>query len=658
MAVEKMVLLNLVGSLEHEHQILEQLVLCETIHLDMENQDISDHSYMVHEYECMVPQYDLPMQQDDSILEAKYTDMETKLKVVAEGIDVRLRASKKIDVKHYGIEQAERDLDVLIESIGSSLDLITIRRDRIKELEKFKENVLCFREQDLNFNQLDNLKYFGYRIGMLARENTTQIRKNYENISAVVLKIGNKDEAKEDIYLIIYPTQFEEETTRLLKSLNWVELNLPEGVLGDGSNILKELNDKIEVIQNEISVLEKATQKNKEEKEHLINRIYTRVRLEQHIIEMKKELIHGNNLFVLSAWISARDREKVEERIGNVTEKFVVITKDDHAIDKQIMPPTKLKNNWLFKPFETVVKLYGLPSYREIDPTPFLAITFCLMFGIMFGDIGQGFIYFMAGVLFYKKNEIVGGVLTRLGSFSMIFGCIYGSFFGLEKHELPWLPSLIGSPLSTENIPRILLLGVIFGVVVLTVSFVIGIVNALRRGDIEEGIFGKNGIVGYIFFMGLIFTIVCLTGIIPVPVWVPIIVMVVMLLIMVFKEPLANLIIHKKAFIHGDTSSYFVESSFEGIETILSALSNAISFIRVGAFALNHAGLFMAFLVMSQMTDNILLKLIILLLGNLLILTLEGLVVFIQGLRLQYYEMFSKYFKGDGIEYKPVRLDD
>lgn len=658
MAVEKMVLLNLVGALENEHKILEQLVLCETIHLDMENKDIFDHSYMVREYECMVPQQEAIVQLDDSALETNYQEMEDMLRTVADGVGIELKATNRIDVRNYSIAQAAKDLAILRENIGGNLDLITTRRTRIKELEKFKENVLCFRDRNLNFTQLDNLRYFDYRIGMLARENTIQIRKNYENISAVVLKIGNKDQAKEDIYLIIYPKQFGDETSKLLKSLNWIELNLPEGIVGDGEQILKDINEKIQSIQNEIIVLEKATQNNKEEKQLLLNRIYTRIKLEQKVLELKKELIHGENLFVLSAWIAARDKERVEEHIAHITDKFVIITKDDHAIDKQIMPPTRLKNNWLFKPFETVVKLYGLPSYREIDPTPFLAITFCLMFGIMFGDIGQGLVYFLAGVFLYKKNEVAGGVLTRLGLFSVIFGFIYGSLFGLEKHELPWLPSLIGSPLSTENIPRILLMGVIFGVVVLTVSFVIGVINALRREDIEEGIFGKNGIIGYLFFMGLIFSIVCLTGIVPVSVWVPISVMVITLIIMVFKEPLANLVIHKKPYIHGDRTSYFVESSFEGIETILAALSNAISFIRVGAFALNHAGLFMAFLVMSEMTESLVLKFIILLLGNILILTLEGLVVFIQGLRLQYYEMFSKYFKGDGIEYKPVKVED
>ena len=259
----------------------------------------------------------------------------------------------------------------------------------------------------------------------------------------------------------------------------------------------------------------------------------------------------------------------------------------------------------------------------------------------------------------YKKNETVGGVLTRLGMSSIVFGFVYGSIFGIETIPILEEIALVqGGPLNEANIMPILLAGIILGVVVLTVCFGIGIINTLRRGEIEQGVFGKNGIVGYLFFMGLMLTAVTITKVIPVSVFVPISVMVITLIIMVFKEPLTHLVQGKRPLIKGDKTSYYIESGFEGIETILSALSNGISFIRVGAFALNHAGLFLAFLVMSRMTDNIILKFIILLLGNLLILTLEGLVVFIQGLRLQYYEMFSKYFKGDGIAYHPVKIEE
>jgi V/A-type H+-transporting ATPase subunit I len=354
--------------------------------------------------------------------------------------------------------------------------------------------------------------------------------------------------------------------------------------------------------------------------------------------------------------VTETDKISVEESIGTVTNKFVITEKKANEMGGQVKPPTKLKNNWFTKPFELIVKMYGMPSYNEIDPTPFLAITFCLMFGIMFGDIGQGFVYFMAGLIIHKKMESAGSLVMRLGGSSIVFGFVYGSFFGLEQTEIPWLPSLIGRPLDPKNIPMILISGVVIGVVFLTISFIYGIINALRRGDVEEGLFGKNGLFGYLFFISLVFTGVAITGVINLPVIVPIIVLLLSLVIIILKEPVANLVLNKKPLIYGGVGSYFTESIFEGVETVLNALSNAISFIRVGAFALNHAGLFLAFLVMSEMTTNIVLKIIILFLGNVLILTLEGLVVFIQGLRLQYYEMFSKYFQGDGIEYDTIKL--
>jgi len=130
------------------------------------------------------------------------------------------------------------------------------------------------------------------------------------------------------------------------------------------------------------------------------------------------------------------------------------------------------------------------------------------------------------------------------------------------------------------------------------------------------------------------------------------------LLTMFLKTPLDNILLRRKPLLNESVGAYFTESFFEAFETVLTALSNAISFVRIGAFALNHAGLFLAFWALSEMMPNFILKLTMLILGNLLILTLEGLVVLIQGLRLEYDEMFSKYFQGEGVDFRPVRICD
>ncbi len=655
MAIEKMKLLSLVGALDEEYAILQELVLCEKVHLNLSHSEAYDNNYLMHQYESMLSSNGSVKEENYVELESRYYNILSNLENMATDLELPIHLIKE-DIKTYTRQQAIEDFDKMYQSIGPNIEAISEKREQMKTLETLNQNFSCI-DKKINFTELNHLNYFKYQVGMLSRDNRIHIKRNQENISALIFEIGEIEASREDIYIIFYLKEFEEETEKLLKSLNWIRLELRTDLEGEVISCRKENEGKIEILKKQIERLEKNIFENRGELVLLLNKIYTRMKLELKIIELKKQVFRGNNVFVLSAWIRAKDYRRLDERIGDVTDKYVMMAKKPNELGQDITPPTKLKNNWFFRPFELIVQLYGLPTYHEIDPTPFLAITFCLMFGIMFGDVGQGFIYFLAGFLISKKVEVAGGILKRLGATSMIFGFIYGSVFGLE--DLPFISDIAlvqGGPLHKPNIMPILIVGVAFGVAVLTVSFLMGIINALKRRDLEQAFFGKNGIAGYLFFIGLISVALCLVKVIPIPIYVPVLVMLLMLVVMVFKEPLAHLMEGKRPLIHGDKGSYFIESGFEGIETILSTLSNAISFIRVGAFALNHAGLFMAFSVMAGMVPGILLKIIILVLGNVLILTLEGLVVFIQGLRLQYYEMFSKYFGGDGVAYEPIKL--
>uniref|UniRef100_UPI0023A8C0D3 V-type ATPase 116kDa subunit family protein n=1 Tax=Tepidanaerobacter syntrophicus TaxID=224999 RepID=UPI0023A8C0D3 len=132
--------------------------------------------------------------------------------------------------------------------------------------------------------------------------------------------------------------------------------------------------------------------------------------------------------------------------------------------------------------------------------------------------------------------------------------------------------------------------------------------------------------------------------------------LIVFLVLMVLKQPLANTIMHTSKLYNSSPTDYYIEEGFGVIETLLSMMSNTISFIRVGAFALNHVGLYMAFATMGEMMGSKVGNIVMLVIGNIVIIGLEGLIVFIQALRLEYYELFTKYFRGDGIEYKPVRV--
>ena len=659
MAIQKMEFIRIVGSLDDMHEVLEKLVLSEKLHFDFEGAEAYDSSFIIHEYESLMTDPSTYTKEDFDEIEAQCASMEQILEYLCKGLSVEPVIDKEsLADSHYSIEDARTDLKKLMELMDAKIAEINRKKGAISQFRQFREMINSITYRDVDFKDIEGLNYFDYEIGSLSKENRMRLRRNYENISAVALNIGTIKNSTEDIDIIIFPKQFREETSKLLKSLNWVKLEIPEGISGNVSQMIRQTDAKIRTLQNEVDELSVVLHENREETRVLLNKIYTTIKLEERVLRLERDIVYGQNTFVLNAWIIKGDRKEVERVLSQHLPKLIIEIKNPDELERQVTPPTQFKNSFFTRPFEKVIRLYGLPAYNEIDPTPFVAITFCLMFGIMFGDIGQGLVYLLAGMLIIKRRPGIGHLLTRLGGSSIVFGFIYGSLFGLEQAELPWLPSLTGRPLDPKNIPMILIAGVIFGTVTLTVSFVLGIINAIRRGNIEEGIFGKNGLAGYIFLMGLIFSVVAVTGIIGLPVGLPLLAMLVSLVLMMAKAPLANLILNNRPLIHGTVGAYLTESVFEAVETVLSTLSNAISFIRVGAFALNHAGLFLAFLVMSEMTENIALKIVILVLGNILILTLEGLVVFIQGLRLQYYEMFGKYFQGGGVAFNPAKINN
>jgi V/A-type H+-transporting ATPase subunit I len=233
-----------------------------------------------------------------------------------------------------------------------------------------------------------------------------------------------------------------------------------------------------------------------------------------------------------------------------------------------------------------------------------------------------------------------------------VFGFFFGSVFGKEDIIKP----ILFHPM--ENINTVLLGGVAIGVLFTTISFIYSLFNAVKRKDIEEGIFGKNGLAGIMFYWIILLTALSIYNqngtVVPIPLIVA--VLCILLGFTVVKHPAANLVKGQRPLYSESMRDYYIESGFGAFETLSSMVSNTISFIRVGAFALNHVGLFIAFLTIADMIKGGVGGVIVLIIGNIIVICLEGMVVFIQGLRLEYYELFSKYYTGSGIEYNPVKI--
>jgi len=248
----------------------------------------------------------------------------------------------------------------------------------------------------------------------------------------------------------------------------------------------------------------------------------------------------------------------------------------------------------------------------------------------------------------------IAGIGIMCGASSIVFGFLYGSIFGNEEVLTP----LYANPM--RNIMTMLIASVVFGVVVIIVAMSINIINALKAKKFKEILFDRNGITGMVFYFGvIIFAVVMLLTGKTITSYIFIIGFFVLpIILMFFKEPLHNLMVGKKALPEKEKGTFFVEAFFEVFEALLSFLSNTLSFIRIGAFALSHAGLSLAVWSVYRLIDGKIGGIVALIIGNILIIVLEGLVVGIQGMRLEYYELFSRFFKGEGREFKPSKISE
>ncbi|KWZ99982.1 V-type ATPase subunit family protein [Anaerococcus hydrogenalis] len=458
--------------------------------------------------------------------------------------------------------------------------------------------------------------------------------KNKNNNLNQSIESGNED------YLLVYPKSVEDEVNRTISSLGFIDKEIPE------KSSLEQIKKEYKENQENLKEVNKKLEKIKEENIDDLKNLPKTIDFYKKSSKLKEKMLKGRKYFYLSGWVPQSKMQVVKDTVDKYEDSLVDQKKNSQTIAN---PPTKLKNNKIARPFEFLVNMYGAPNYNELDPTGFFAITYMLLYGMMFGDLGQGLIFILASFLIEKKSKIFGQLVRRIGFSASFFGLMYGSFFGIED----LIPTLLIKPF--DNILKVLVASVAFGVILLLISYILGIYNKLhKQKDLEEGVFGKDGIAGLIMMISFISIILNIVKVNPIPMPVSIIFLISSIVLMIFKQPISRRLLDMYPIYDQSSSDYYIESSFSIIEALLSVFSNLVSFTRVGAFAINHVGLYMAFEVMSKLVGGGFIGIIILIFGNILIIGLEGMIVFIQGLRLEFYEMFSKYYKGDGQKFSPI----
>jgi V/A-type H+/Na+-transporting ATPase subunit I len=371
---------------------------------------------------------------------------------------------------------------------------------------------------------------------------------------------------------------------------------------------------------------------------------------------------------VISGWIPEDRADGMSRAITAVTAGRAVVDVEKpedmpEALASALRIPILYRNPLLLRPFQTLVQLYGVPSYGEIQPTAFFAVSFLLMFGLMFGDVGQGLVLFSAGYCLFRylpRYLDYGILLMECGAASAVFGALYGSFFGIEG----LLPVLWMEPI--RDLRRFMAVAVGFGVLLVSMGLVLNIVNSWRSGERATALLGPRGVFGAVTYWILV--VLVARAVMPSDLTVPVPAILAMaavpVLLLVLRRPLVRLLDRsgRPRAAYPGTPRWLtaLEGSVELVDSLFAFFANTISFVRVAAFAAVHAGVFIA---MFALADTLAryrfgqpLGIVTIVVGNIVMIFLEGLTVSVQVLRLEYYEFFGKFFRGGGEPYRPLML--
>lgn len=547
------------------------------------------------------------------------------------------------------------ELDEQLKSLSEQKESLEKEADTIRTS---MNNVIPFTDLNYNLQDILHFKYVKFRFGRMPHEYYTKFMNYvYDTIDTVIHKCQEDAEYVWVVYFV--PEILSDKIDAIYASLHFERFFLPDEYEGTPDEATHVLEANLSGICEKIREAEKQIADTLNSRKEDLAAAYQRLDTYSTNFDVRKLAActkeEEHTFYILCGWMSESDAKAFRKELEAEEETFCFVEDNHENIISK--PPTKLKNPGLFKPFEMFIKMYGLPAYDEIDPTIILGITYSFLFGFMFGDAGQGLCLMVGGYLLYRAKKMnLAAIISCCGFFSTIFGFLFGSVFGFENILEPiWLhPKEAMTQLPfIGNLNTVFVVAVAMGMGIVLMTMVLNVINSLRTHDTEKACFDTNGIAGIVFYGALTVTVFLYMSGHALPATVVLVIMfLIPLAVIFFKEPLTALVEKKAEVMPKEKGMFFVQGFFELFEVCLSYFSNTLSFVRVGAFAVSHAAMMEVVLMLAGAEAGSPNWLVIIF-GNLFVCGMEGLIVGIQVLRLEYYELFSRFYKGTGRAFKP-----
>lgn len=558
----------------------------------------------------------------------------------------------------------EKAMDA-IQSLDTQINEIYKQKSElVHQLEDAKASlakILPFSSFDFNLHTLLGFRFIKFRFGRIEHEYYSKLQKYiYDDLDTIFFNCSADKKYVWGVYFV--PSVQAEKIDAIYTSMHFERTYIPDEYTGTPKEASDGLEKTILSLEKRIDDCDKQVAGILEQNKNEIQCAKEKLETLSVNFDVRKLAActtakqHHQTFYILCGWMSQEDAAAFQKDIENDDDIYCIVEDEDAGrIDE---PPTKLKNPKIFRPFEMFIRMYGLPSYNEMDPTIFVALTYAFIFGAMFGDVGQGLLLAVGGFLLYHFKKInLAAIVGCAGIFSTIFGFLFGSIFGFEDIiEAVWLRPV--NHMTTipfiGKLNTVFIVAIAFGMVLILLTMVFHIINGLKSKDPEATWFDTNGLAGLVFYGAIVLTVVLFMTGHKLPAGIVLAVMFgIPLLLIALKEPLGKLVQKRADYMPKQKGMFVVQTFFELFEVLLSYFSNTLSFVRIGAFAVSHAAMMEVVLMLAGAENGASPNWIVIVLGNLFVCGMEGLIVGIQVLRLEYYEMFSRFYHGTGREFKP-----
>ena len=565
-------------------------------------------------------------------------------------VETALDTIRRIQTDYQDLDKKRSDLENQLTTVDESLRVIR-----------------PFRNLDFDISSILKFRFIRFRFGRIGKEYYQKFERYiYDNLDTIFIKCDEDDQYIWGMYFVPEPES--QKVKAVYSSMHFEKIYMPDSYEGTAREAFEQLAQKRSLILSDFNTV------SQKRNDFLISHCREILAAQAAIARLSgnfdirklaactKGKCENDIFYILCGWMTEKDAHSFQTDIKDDSKIFCIIDgEDDEHIQPEThqQPPTKLKNPKLFKPFEMYINMYGLPAYNEMDPTWFVAITYSFIFGAMFGDAGQGLLLFIGGFLLYKfKHIALAGIISCAGVFSTIFGILFGSFFGFEN----LFPALWLRPMNNMmtvpfigKLNTVFIVAIGFGMGLILLCMVFNIINAWKAHDTEHIWFDTNSVAGLVFYGSATVSIALILTGHTLPGGILLFIMFgIPLILIFFKEPLTALVEKKSEVMPKEKGMFIVQGLFEMFEVLLSYFSNTLSFVRIGAFAVSHAAMMEVVLMLAGFESGHL-NWIVVILGNLFVSGMEGLIVGIQVLRLEYYEMFSRFYKGTGRKFEPFR---